>query len=86
VRCVTGDFALLWVGQSVSMAGDGIFTGALALEALRLGHGATALSLVLAARIGPAVCLLLICGVVVDRVSRPLNMLACDSFDPASSA
>lgn len=72
------DFALLWVGQGVSMAGDGIFTVALALEVLRLGHSAAALSFVLAARIGPAVCLLLIGGVVVDRAPRRLTMLAGD--------
>lgn len=71
-------FALLWAGQSVSMAGNGIFIVALALEALRLGHSATALSLVLVARIGPAVCLLLLGGVVVDRVPRRLAMLAGD--------
>ena len=68
----------MWAGQSVSMAGDGIFTVALALEALRLGHTGTALSFVLAARIGPAVCLLLVGGVVVDRVPRRLAMLAGD--------
>jgi MFS family permease len=72
------DFALLWAGQSVSLVGDGIFTVALALEALRLGHSATALSFVLAARIVPAVCLLLIGGVVVDRAPRRLTMLAAD--------
>ena len=32
------DFALLWSGQSVSSLGDGIFTIALALEALRIDH------------------------------------------------
>lgn len=60
------------------MVGDGVFTVALALEALRLGHTGTALSLVLAARIGPAVCLLLVGGVVVDRAPRRLAMLAGD--------
>ncbi len=68
----------MWAGQSVSMVGDGIFTVALVLEALRLGHSATALSLVLTARIGPAVCMLLIGGAVVDRVPRRLTMLAGD--------
>ena len=72
------DFALLWAGQSVSMVGDGIFTVALALEALRLGRSAATLSFVLAARIVPAVCLLLIGGVVVDRAPRKLTMLAGD--------
>src|SRR5690349_12244946 len=60
------DFALLWSGQSISMLGDGIFTIALALETLRVDGRPVALSLVLAARIGPAVGLLLLGGVTVD--------------------
>ena len=73
------DFALLWAGQSVSMVGDGIFTVALALEALRLDHSPTGLSFVLAARIGSAVCLLPLGGAVVDRVPRRLTMLSGDA-------
>ena len=72
------DFALLWLGQSVSYAGDGIFTVALALEALRLDHQPGGLALVLAARLIPTVCLLLVGGMVVDRVPRRLAMLASD--------
>jgi MFS family permease len=68
----------MWAGQSVSMAGDGIFVVAVVLEALRLGHSATALSFVIAARIGPAVCLLLLGGAMVDRAPRRLTMLAGD--------
>ncbi|HKB31298.1 MAG TPA: MFS transporter [Streptosporangiaceae bacterium] len=73
------DFALLWSGQSVSMAGDGIFIVALALETLRVDNSPTALSLVLAARIVPTVCLLLLGGVVVDRIPRRLAMLTSDA-------
>jgi MFS family permease len=73
------DFAMLWSGQSVSMLGDGIFTVALSLETLRVDPHPVALSLVLAARIGPAVCLLLLGGVVVDRVPPRLAMLASDT-------
>lgn len=62
----------------MSVAGDGIFIVAVALEALRLDHSPTGLSLVLAARIVPAVCLLPIGGAVVDRVPRRLGMLAGD--------
>jgi MFS family permease len=72
------DFALLWAGQTVSMAGDGMFTVALALEALRLDHSPAGLSFVLAARIAPAVCLLPLGGAVVDRAPRWLTMLAGD--------
>ncbi len=72
------DFALLWTGQSVSMLGDGIFNVALPLETLQVDSRPTALSLVLAARIAPTVCLLLLGGVVVDRVPRRFAMLAAD--------
>jgi MFS family permease len=72
------DFALLWAGQTVSVAGDGIFTVALALETLRVDDRPSALSFVLAARLVPTVLLLLLGGVVVDRVPRRLAMLASD--------
>jgi len=72
------DFALLWSGQSVSSVGDGIFTIALALETLRIDHNPTGLAFVFAARAVPSVCFALIGGVVVDRVSRRLAMLASD--------
>lgn len=72
------DFALLWSGQAVSQLGDGIFTVTLAIEALRLDHDATGLSYVLAARLLPAVMFALVGGVLVDRVSRRLVMLASD--------
>jgi Transmembrane secretion effector len=72
------DFALLWSGQTVSMAGDGIFTVALAVETLRVDSHPLALAIVLAARLVPTVLLLLLGGVVVDRVPRRLAMLASD--------
>jgi MFS family permease len=72
------DFALLWSGQAVSQLGDGVFTVTLAIEALRLDHRAIGLSYVLAARLLPAVLFTLASGVLVDRVSRRLAMLASD--------
>lgn len=74
------DFALLWSGQSVSLVGDGIFIVALALETLHIDSRPTALSFVLAARLLPTVLLLLVGGVVVDRVPRRLTMLASDAI------
>ncbi|HEY5251091.1 MAG TPA: hypothetical protein VIJ09_05495 [Acidimicrobiales bacterium] len=72
------DVALLWSGQSASLVGDGIFTVALALETLRIDSRPPALSLVMAARLIPTVALLLVGGVVVDRVPRRLAMLGSD--------
>ena len=73
------DFAWLWSGQTVSVAGDGIFTVALAVETLRIDDRSFALALVLAARLVPTVLLLLVGGVVVDRVPRRMAMLASDA-------
>lgn len=73
------DFALLWSGQSVSLVGDGIYTVALALETLRIDNHPFALSLVLAARLLPTVLLLVVGGVIVDRIPRRFAMLASDS-------
>jgi MFS family permease len=73
------DFALLWSGQSVSLVGDGIYTVALALETLRIDNHPFALSLVLAARLLPTVLLLVVGGVIVDRIPRRFAMLASDA-------
>lgn len=78
------DFALLWSGQSVSSLGDGVFTIALALEALRIDRSPTGLAFVLAARAVPSVCLSLAGGVVVDRVPRRLALLASDTLRGAA--
>jgi MFS family permease len=72
------DFALLWSGQSVSLVGDGVYTVALALETLRIDNHPFALSLVLAARLLPTVLLLVVGGVIVDRIPRRFAMLASD--------
>lgn len=72
------DFALLWIGQSVSSVGDGIFTVALAIVTLEIDHSPTGLAIVFAARVGPSVCFALVGGVVVDRVSRRFALLSSD--------
>jgi MFS family permease len=72
------DFRLFWSGNLVSLLGDGIFTVALALEALRLDHQPTGLAYVLASRAVPAVLLSILGGVVVDRIPRRTAMLAAD--------
>jgi DHA3 family tetracycline resistance protein-like MFS transporter len=73
------NFALLWSGQTVSMLGDGIFNIALPLQALQADRSPVSLSLVLIARVAPATCMLLVAGVVVDRIPRRLSMLGSDA-------
>ena len=73
------NFALLWTGQTVSVAGNGIFTVALPLEVLRIGGSPLDLALVVSARLVPTILLLLVGGALVDRLSRRLVMLASDA-------
>ncbi|MGH3169634.1 MAG: MFS transporter, partial [Trebonia sp.] len=73
------NFALLWAGQTISVAGNGIFTVALPLEVLHLTGSPFDLALVVSARTVPSLVLLLIGGALVDRVSRRFVMLACDA-------
>jgi MFS family permease len=72
------DFALLWAGQTVSSLGDGIFTVALAIVTLEVDRRPSGIAYVFAARALPSVILALVGGVVADRVSRRLVMLASD--------
>lgn len=73
------DFALLWAGQTVSVAGNGILTIALPLEVLRLGGSPLDLALVVSARLLPTVLLLLLGGALVDRLPRRQVMLLSDA-------
>ncbi len=72
------DYALLWSGQTVSVLGDGIYTVAVALEALRVSDHASTLATVEAARILPNALLLIFAGALVDRLPRRLVVLAAD--------
>ena len=72
------DFRLLWSGRFVSGLGDGVFTVAVALEALRVDPQPVGLAYVLAARAVPSVALSLLGGVVVDRVPRRMALILCD--------
>jgi len=71
---------LLWGGQAVSLAGNGLFTVALPLEVLRLTSSPLDLALVVSGRTIPAVFLLLFGGTLVDRMSRRLVMIASDTI------
>lgn len=72
------DFGWFWLGQSASIAGNGIFRIALPLEVLRLTGNPFDLALVLAVDQIPTVLFLLVGGALVDRLSRRLIMLVSD--------
>src|SRR5579875_3832491 len=74
------DYALMWSGQTVSVVGDGIYTIAIALEALRISDHASTLAYVEAARIVPNALLLLFAGALVDRLPRRLVVLGADAL------
>lgn len=74
------NFALLWSGQTISVAGNGIFTVALPLEVLRITGSPLDLALVAGARVIPSLFLLLIGGALVDRLSRRRVMFLSDAI------
>ncbi len=71
-------FRLLWTGQAISAAGDGLVPVAMAFAVLRIGGSASQLGLVLAAGVVSRVGFLLVGGVWADRLPRQLVMLASD--------
>jgi MFS family permease len=72
------DFRLLWLSQSVSGIGDELVLVAMALFVTRLTHHASDVGLVLAAYSLPMTLLVLIGGVVADRLPRHAVMVASD--------
>jgi MFS family permease len=78
------DFALLTAGWTVSFLGDGFFSVALAWQVYKLSNTPTALSLVSIAWSLPTICLLLVGGVVGDRLDRRRVMATSDLLRAAS--
>lgn len=74
------DFAILWVGQTVSLIGDGIFGVALAWQALQLPSPTAALGIVLVVRSLMRVATLLVGGALADRYQKRLLMLGGDAL------
>jgi MFS family permease len=72
------DFRLLWLGQSVSVLGDGLVLVAIGLFVTRLTGDPGDVGVVLAAYSLPLVSLLLLGGVIADRVPRRLVMIGAD--------
>lgn len=62
------------------MVGDGIYTVAIALEALRISNHASTLAAVEAARVAPNALLLLFAGALVDRLPRRLVVIAANAL------
>jgi DHA3 family tetracycline resistance protein-like MFS transporter len=72
------DFRLLWAGMCVSLTGDGVFIVALAWQVYALSNAPTALAMVGIAMTLPTLALLLVGGVLSDRLDRRRMMLAAD--------
>jgi DHA3 family tetracycline resistance protein-like MFS transporter len=75
------DFRLLWIGQTVSTAGDQIFPIAVTISVLNAtGNSAGKVGLVLATRWVALVLFVLVGGVWADRLSRKAVMIGADAF------
>jgi MFS family permease len=64
------DFALFWIGWTVSLIGDGVFLVAIAWQVFDLWNSPTALAVVGVAETLPLVAFVLVGGVVTDRFER----------------
>jgi MFS family permease len=72
-------YLLVWLGQSLSGLGDGIFYIALAWQVLLMTNSGTAMGLVLVASTIPRLIFLLIGGVTADRLPRRMILLWSDA-------
>src|SRR6266851_2085503 len=71
-------YAMIWIGQTISNLGDGIFNVALAWQILLMTHSGTAMGVVLIASMIPRLVFVLIGGVAADRLPRRLIILWSD--------
>ncbi len=72
------DFRLFWMANSASMLGDNLVAVALALFVIDLTGSATDLGIVLAAYSVPLIGLVLVGGVLADRLPRHLVVVVTD--------
>jgi MFS family permease len=72
------DFRLLWIGQTISVLGNFIYSVALPFQILALGGGALQLGIGASIATGTMVLVLLISGALVDRVPRRRIILVSD--------
>ena len=73
----------LFLGRTTSLVGDGITPIALAFAVLDLTGSATDLGIVFAAHSLVLIALVLVGGVVADRISPRLAMLGADATGPS---
>ena len=71
-------YTMVWIGQTISNLGDGIFYIALAWQVLLMTHSGTAMGIVLVSSTIPRLVFLLIGGVAADRLPRRLIILWSD--------
>ena len=64
------DFRLYWLGQSISLVGDGIYLVAVAWQVYALSNSPTALAIVGLAQTIPLVLFVLVGGALADRLDR----------------
>jgi MFS family permease len=69
---------LLVTGSSVSLLGDGVYTVAMAVAALRTADAASTLAVLAVCGLVPRVVFGLLGGVLADRLSRRSLLLVCD--------
>jgi MFS family permease len=74
------DFALFWVGWTVSLIGDGFFLVAIAWQVFDLWNSPTALAVVGVAETIPIVAFVLVGGVVTDRFERRRVLIASSAL------
>ena len=80
------DFALFFCGYSLSLIGSGAVPVALSFALFARGGGAGAVSAVLGAEMTPMILLLLLGGVIADRLPRRTVMVSADLMRCASQA
>ena len=71
-------FALVWIGQIVSVLASGMTTFAMTIYMYQQTHSATAMAFVQVAYITPFLIMSPIAGVMVDRYNRKLMMMISD--------
>lgn len=72
-------FALLWLGQTISILGDGAFFIVLTWQVLLTTNSAKAIGLVEGIQILPGLLILLLGGVAADRLPRRLILICSDA-------